>query len=129
LSHCLLCRGRLITNPFKDPMACLPQAKRKRSRRAGAAGGGREVEKEDATLHLSSLIKGPVTVKAQGGLHLMARTFISKVYDPFMKSIKNEFRIDSARLEPGDRILFFRLVTFFLGFYRRVDLWTGRGDE
>ena len=39
-------------------------------------------------------------------------------YGPFMKSLKNEFRTDSARLEDSDKVVFFRLIWFFAQWWR-----------
>ena len=108
--------SRLLTNPFKDPLASLPQAPRKRSRRgalysgggpdSGALGGGLERARD------------PLTIRAQQGLNSMSRELIENTYEPFMRSLKDEFRRDSSRLEAGDRIVFFRITAFLLAFYR-----------
>lgn len=62
--------------------------------------------------------RDPLTVRAQQGLNSMSRALIENAYEPFIKSLKNEFRRDSSRLEPGDRIVFFRITGFLLAFYR-----------
>lgn len=40
-------------------------------------------------------------------------SFMSKCYGPLMKTLKDEFRRDSGRLEEGDKVVFFRLISFF----------------
>jgi timeless len=120
---------RLVTNPFKDALASLPQARRKRTRRGaavfasdgltGAAGGGGAHELEAGLLLLPKGAPDPLTLRARQGLHGFCRQLVEGGgYEPFMKSLKNEFRRDSSRLEPGDRIVFFRIVGFVLAFHR-----------
>mmetsp|Transcript_11015 Transcript_11015/g.24276 ORF Transcript_11015/g.24276 Transcript_11015/m.24276 type:complete len:942 (+) Transcript_11015:424-3249(+) len=46
--------------------------------------------------------------------------FLTNAYGPMMKSIKNEFRRDSHRLEKGDKTVFFRLIWFFAAWQRSV---------
>jgi timeless len=56
---------------------------------------------------------GPSAKQANRTLHEFCKRFIADCYGPFMKSIKNEFRRDSQRLEEKDKIVFFKLVWFF----------------
>ena len=56
----------------------------------------------------------PAARQAQRTLHSFCETFFQDAYGPVMKSLKNEFRRDSVRLEESDKVLFFRLV-WFLG--------------
>ena len=130
---------RLVTNPFKDALASLPQARRKRTRRGaavfasdgqmGAAGGGSHEVEDGRGLGAGLLLlpKGapdPLTLRARKALHGFCRQLVEGGgYEPFMKSLKNEFRRDSSRLEPGDRIVFFRIVGFVLAFHRCVHLY------
>ena len=51
--------------------------------------------------------------RANRSLHEFCGRFLADCYGPFMKSIKNEFRRDSQRLEEKDKIVFFKLVWFF----------------
>lgn len=62
--------------------------------------------------------RGPVTKRANQTLHTFCQRFMADCYGPFMKSIKNEFRRDSVRLEEGDKVVFFRLVWFFAQWWR-----------
>jgi timeless len=57
--------------------------------------------------------QGPVTKRAQRTLHTFCQRFVKDCYGPVMKSLKNEFRRDSVRLEEGDKVVFFRIVWFF----------------
>jgi timeless len=57
--------------------------------------------------------QGPVTKRAQRSLHTFCQRFVKDCYGPVMKSLKNEFRRDSVRLEEGDKVVFFRIVWFF----------------
>jgi timeless len=61
---------------------------------------------------------GPAAQKAACVLHDFCRRFCQRAYGPVMKSLKNEFRRDSVRLEDGDRVVFFRLVWFFSQWWR-----------
>jgi timeless len=56
---------------------------------------------------------GPAAKRANRTLHEFCKRFLADCYGPFMKSIKNEFRRDSQRLEEKDKIVFFKLVWFF----------------
>ena len=60
--------------------------------------------------------EGPT--KAQRSLHSFCSRFVKDCYGPLMKSLKNEFRRDSVRLEEGDKVVFFRLVWFFSQWWR-----------
>mmetsp|Transcript_43163 Transcript_43163/g.104484 ORF Transcript_43163/g.104484 Transcript_43163/m.104484 type:complete len:1087 (-) Transcript_43163:82-3342(-) len=61
---------------------------------------------------------GPSTKRANLTLHSFCRRFVKDCYGPFMKSLKNEFRRDSHRLEETDKVVFFRLVWFFSQWWR-----------
>ncbi len=58
--------------------------------------------------------------KSMQTLHRFCAIFVmdNKCYGPLMKSLKNEFRRDSVRLEDNDRIVYFQVVTFFCTWYR-----------
>ena len=62
--------------------------------------------------------EGPAASKAQRTLHTFCGRFVKDCYGPVMKSIKNEFRRDSSRLEEGDKVVFFRIVWFFSQWWR-----------
>jgi timeless len=61
---------------------------------------------------------GPATQRAHESLHNFCQRFIKDCYGPVMKSLKNEFRRDSHRLEVGDKVVFFRIVWFFCQWWR-----------
>lgn len=61
---------------------------------------------------------GPATQRANESLHIFCKRFIKDCYGPVMKSLKNEFRRDSHRLEAGDKVVFFRIVWFFCQWWR-----------
>lgn len=61
---------------------------------------------------------GPVSRRAQQSLHSFCKRFLRQCYGPVMKSLKNEFRRDSTRLEEEDKAIFFRLVWFFTQWWR-----------
>lgn len=44
--------------------------------------------------------------------------FLKKAYGPLMKSLKNEFRRESSRLEVSDKLRYFNIVRFFSVWYR-----------
>ena len=61
---------------------------------------------------------GPSTKLANQSLHNFCNRFIQDCYGPVMKSLKNEFRRDSHRLEAGDKVVFFRIIWFFSQWWR-----------
>jgi timeless len=61
---------------------------------------------------------GPASIKAQKTLHRFCHRFVTQCYGSVMKSLKNEFRLDSKRLEDGDKVIFFRIVWFFCQWWR-----------
>lgn len=62
--------------------------------------------------------EGPTANKAKRSLNEFCQRFVQNCYGPFMKSLKNEFRRDSVRLEDGDKVIFFRLIWFFSQWWR-----------
>lgn len=62
--------------------------------------------------------EGPTTRRANKTLHNFCQRFVKDCYGPVMKSLKNEFRRDSVRLEESDKVVFFRLVWFFSQWWR-----------
>ena len=59
-------------------------------------------------------------VKFQNVLQKFSYEFLSKAYGPLTKSLKNEFRRESSRLEESDKLLYFRIVSFFSAFGRTI---------
>jgi timeless len=68
----------------------------------------------------TSIEDGPATQRAQQTLHTFCTRFVENCYGPVMKSLKNEFRRDSHRLEDGDKVVFFRITWFFCQWWRQV---------
>ena len=62
--------------------------------------------------------EGPVTRRANETLYKFCQRFLEDCYGPVIKSLKNEFRRDSVRLEEEDKVVFFRLVWFFNQWWR-----------
>ena len=60
-------------------------------------------------------VNGDVACKV---LHDFAKAFLERCYGPVMKSLKDEFRRDSGRLEASDKPAFFKIVTWFSAFQR-----------
>ena len=77
-----------------------------------------------SALQRGSLQRHPATAgsatsqRAAVILHNFCVQFVEKCYGPVMKSIKNEFRRDSVRLEDGDRVVFFQVAWFFCQWWR-----------
>jgi hypothetical protein len=69
----------------------------------------------------------PITNHAYQALHEFSAKFIVQGYKPLMKSLKNEFRRDSARLEAHDKIVFFRMIWFFSKWQRAKN--TAKGSK
>lgn len=61
---------------------------------------------------------GPISKRAHQTLDNFCRRFLQECYGPVMKSLKNEFRRDSVRLEDNDRVVFFHIVWFFSQWWR-----------
>jgi timeless len=71
-----------------------------------------------ATTTHFSMSGSPTAQRAAQTLHRFCQRFVETCYGPVMKSLKNEFRRDSVRLEDGDRVLFFQIVRFFCQWWR-----------
>jgi len=80
-------------------------------------------------LQLTATTRGPSAKRANRTLHAFCKRFLSDCYGPFMKSIKNEFRRDSQRLEEKDKIVFFKLVWFFSQWSRMSPSSLRRSDD
>ena len=55
----------------------------------------------------------PIAIESFKALNSFSRSFVEKCYGPVMKSLKDEFRRDSNRLEANDKVVFFKIVWFF----------------
>ncbi|KAL3910148.1 MAG: hypothetical protein SGILL_007808 [Bacillariaceae sp.] len=93
----------------------LVQAKRKNRMAEPFIGSGKTLLAHTRTPMADS---GPATKRANESLHKFCERFMADCYGPFMKSIKNEFRRDSVRLEESDKVVFFKLVWFFAQWWR-----------
>lgn len=91
-------------------------AKRKTKKRQHFIGSGKPTSayysRPDA-VHSSTSYTGPASYRAQRALHSFCSKFLSQCYGPVMKSLKDEFRRDSSRLEEEDKVTFFRIIWFF----------------
>jgi timeless len=72
---------------------------------------------------------GPATKRANATLNKFCQRFMADCYGPFMKSLKNEFRRDSVRLEEGDKVVFFKLIWFFAQWWRVSSQSQGRAQN
>lgn len=61
---------------------------------------------------------GPSQQRATKTLNSFCERFVRDCYGPFSKSVKNEFRRESARLEDADSVVFFRIIWFFCQWWR-----------
>ena len=92
----------------------LVQARRKNRLAEPFIGSGKSLLAHTRSdLQLIGSTGSPSTKRANETLHEFCRRFLADCYGPFMKSIKNEFRRDSQRLEEKDKVVFFKLVWFF----------------
>jgi timeless len=64
----------------------------------------------------------PAARQAAAVVGRLAQRFLRDGYASFCKSLKNEFRRDSVRLEDGDRVVYLQLVTWF------SQVWKGLGQ-
>lgn len=71
-----------------------------------------------ATAEIQASSSGPAAVRANAVLNNFCNRFVKECYGPTFKSLKNEFRRDSARLEEKDQVVFFRIVCFFCQWWR-----------
>lgn len=96
-------------------------AKRKTKKHQYFIGSGKPISAYYARTgtHSSTFYTGPASLRAQLVLHRFCSKFLARCYGPVMKSLKDEFRRDSSRLEEEDKITFFRIVWFFCQ-WRRV---------
>ena len=92
----------------------LVQARRKNRLAEPFIGSGKSLLAHNRSqLQVLGSAGGPSAKRANRTLHEFCKRFVADCYGPFMKSIKNEFRRDSQRLEEKDKIVFFKLVWFF----------------
>ena len=93
--------------------------KRKNRKSEPFVGSGRTLLSHTRAGHTQNANRGPPAMRAQKTLHRFCQIFLDKCYGPVMKSLKNEFRRDSVRLEGDtDKVVFFRIVWFFFQWFR-----------
>ena len=93
--------------------------KRKNRKTEPFIGSGRTLLAHTRAGHTHNANRGPASIRAQKTLHRFCQVFLDKCYGPVMKSLKNEFRRDSVRLEgDDDKVVFFRIIWFFFQWYR-----------
>jgi len=61
----------------------------------------------------------PIAAKV---VHQFLVRFLTECYGPLFKSLKNEFRRDSARLESRDKVLFLKLIAFVNAWRRHANV-------
>ncbi|CAM9634093.1 unnamed protein product [Ectocarpus sp. 13 AM-2016] len=105
---------KMVANPFKDRVDCVPQATRKKKKSA------KTFTVDDVSGHSSGLSESHKAILAREALYEFCCSFLKTAYDPFMRSIKNEFRVDSSRLQPEDKGMMFRLMAFFMSFHHQL---------
>ncbi len=97
-------------------------AKRKTKKHQYFIGSGRSQAihtREGMVNSNASQLSGSLSSRrSQRVLHDFCIRFMMQCYGPVMKSLKNEFRRDSSRLESDDKVIFFRLVWFFNQWWR-----------
>jgi len=71
-----------------------------------------------ASATLSREAAGPNSKRAKVALHEFCTKFVEDCYGPLMKSLKNEFRRESSKLENGDKTFFFKIIWFFHQWWR-----------
>jgi timeless len=99
----------------QQPNQRLTMAKRKNRKAEPFIGSGKSLL---AHSRRAPTEDGPATQRANQSLHNFCQRFVKDCYGPVMKSLKNEFRRDSVRLEDGDKVVFFRIVWFFCQWWR-----------
>ncbi len=95
------------------------RARRRNKKAEVFVGAGRSSALHSGTSATSSReVVGPAARQAKLALNSFCSKFVRDCYGPVMKSLKNEFRRESNRLEEGDRTMFFRIVWFFHQWWR-----------
>jgi len=94
--------------------------KRKTKKHQHIIGSGRSMAaySRPGAGNASSIYAGPTSHRAQCVLNSFCTKFLSQCYGPVMKSLKNEFRRESNRLEEEDKVIFFRIIWFFSQWWR-----------
>jgi timeless len=94
--------------------------KRSKNRTYFVGGSGRStaIHTRPGAARTASIQIGPAARKAQQVLHAFSIRFMEQCYGPVMKSLKNEFRRESSRLEGEDKVIFFRILWFFSQWWR-----------
>lgn len=125
LDACVSCR--VVAKPCYrggSLLDALPQATRKRNRRNAIflTGGGGSAGDYEGTNGVAAgeakAAQDPIAARAHACLSRLVEAFLAGAYEPFVRSLKDEFRRDSSRLEAEDRTVFFRITRFFLAFHR-----------
>ena len=94
---------------FGEKRKALPAAAKKRkNKRMDPFVGGPKVQDE----------AGPSQQRAMKTLDVFCERFVRDCYGSFTKSLKNEFRRESVRVEDGDRVVFFKIILFFSQWWR-----------
>jgi len=112
------------TNNNTTATASHTPTRRKNKKSAPFVGSGKSSSlhsRHGASLASSREMASPIVQRAKLALNEFCREFVGQCYGPVMKSLKNEFRRDSNRLEEGDRFIFFRIVWFFHQWWRFAD--------
>ena len=106
----------------RQAASSLGRPARRRNRKAEVfVGSGKSSSlhsRPGASAASSREVAGPASRRAKAALNRFCARFLEQCYGPVMKSLKNEFRRDSTRLEEGDRAIFFRIVWFFHQWWR-----------
>ena len=68
--------------------------------------------------HGSQTAPTPAARTACAALARFCHRFLSDCFAPWAKSLKNEFRRDSVRLEDGDRVVWLQLVAYWSEYWR-----------
>jgi hypothetical protein len=93
------------TSATADPLDLKPKAARRRDRRMMPFNGSGNAPATGRT--------------AEAALKPFCQAFLADAYQPFMKSLKTEFRLETARLNvEEDKSVYFQLTGFFLALRR-----------
>lgn len=97
-------------DPFRSKADAMPQAKRKRMK-TNLTFIQDDVQKVSCTAGAAN----PDSLRA---LYSFFAQFLSTGYSALMASLKEEFRRDSGRLQPGDELYLFRIIAFCTALHR-----------
>ena len=111
-------RGAIGSQAQQASLGSTKKRTKNRTFFVGGSGRSTAIHTRPGAARTTSMQTGPAARKAQQVLHKFSKRFMKQCYGPVMKSLKNEFRRESSRLEGDDKVIFFRILWFFSQWWR-----------